>query len=214
MSQIKTTTPQASDEKVRELLNANIDTKFVKEKAQEHFTYLMQHANNFAIVSIDMQSFFLRYVSSLYGKKVKILVEYHKELKRLSRLNNINFIEVEYSDKGDNVLKDNTSIQFAKSKPYIDNKDFYKFIQENNIEHLFVIGIFRNACVMESIAEVFIHVDEVYTSLIGVATSQTYLFIIKKFNQQQYSLQFFLKLMKKMNVHILDYDDSRLGFRL
>lgn len=211
-----------SDKEFSELMNyADIDLNFVHKRAEEHFTYLVNLKQKFAIVSIDMQPTFLRNVGNLFGKKIKILFEYHKKLKQLCKLNSVEFIEIEYKGRGDNVLFDEDSIRFDKTISGVNNRNFFRHLTYNKIKNLFMIGIFRNACVLNSINLCYKkHNDEgirqfnIFTSLIGVGSYDGHIVNAKKISNSEYSLKYFFQQLKILKVQVLDYDESRLGWRL
>ena len=187
-------------------MKEKFDLNFAISEAEKHFTELMKNTEkNFIIVSIDMQPKFLMNVKSKLGTKVPIMIEYHKRLRDLAHLNNIDFVEINFIKQNEtpnesnfNVLKHTKNIPFNKSEAWINNDDFYTYLDEKNVNHILIIGIFQNNCMKQSIFR--IHSKDKYpmsTSLIGTGREAVY---------DQGNLSDYFKTCREYSVRILDYD--------
>ncbi|MDA3856567.1 MAG: isochorismatase family protein [Candidatus Woesearchaeota archaeon] len=199
----------------------------VEQDFQKLFN-LTNQGKNFAVVSIDMQNKFLKWIYPSY--KQKILFKYHSKIKSLCRVNEIDFLEIEYFGAYRNVLKDKESLVFNKTSDSVAfNSDFMNYLTMNKIRDLYVIGINRNNCVLTSICHLKESGYNIYTSILGTGSNvgdydsykkkqDTRTFIngyadfYRENNTSNYTLRNNLDLLLKKGVKILDYNvDKFIG---
>lgn len=157
------------------------DLSWVNIRASEDLQKLVELSkmNNkeLLIISVDMQKYFLRKVFP--KDKKEILIEYHKKIKKLSNLNKIQFLEVEYFKKGSllsvnitdqNVLVDSNSLIIKKETDSFYNKNFINLYPDSNKYLIYVIGLNRQACVSISISHLLKKGYDVTTSFLGTAS--------------------------------------------
>lgn len=200
------------------------DLDWLDVRAQKDFQDVFNLTNqgqDFAIISIDMQKKYLDWIEPI--SKKKILIEYHKRIKKISNQNNIPFIEIEYRGQDINVLRDKDSIHFIKDTDSVAfNLDLMKYLIKNKIKNLYVIGINRNNCVLSSIYYLKDKGYNIFTSILGTGSSaqdynlykdkrktneflNAYSQIYKQNNIELYKLKNNINLLIKIGVVILDY---------
>lgn len=185
-----------------------MNTLEIEKVAEKHFIEIMKYHNphgnkNLAILSIDIQTIFLEKI----WRKRNFLEVYHNKIKDLAKKNNISFIYSGYKREGKCLNQKEEDLFFSKNggiSSIENNPDLVSFLEDNNINTVYCIGLYRKACVLLTM-EAFIHDLKlnVITSFSGTGHSlEGYNWHSKNKKKQGYDR---LLELQKYGLIILDY---------